>query len=196
MRGDERGGRHVLPAARHDAAALGEDDDVLEVYERRVIDERLDGAAAKVVPAHIPVFVPVFIPVFVCCPLLLWRRLRRSGHLSDVLGRCRRRRLLLRLGRRSSVSLFALSTACVFSAVADISFAIDCRTSETAGAACLHSGCAAADVLMARLMADSKPFISAVSSSRVVSGGPVSTEGPPPIGPRSAQQLTGRSSRV
>eukprot|EP00964_Phaeocystis_antarctica_P065440 scaffold39497_cov62-Phaeocystis_antarctica.AAC.1 len=87
---DEGGGRHVLPAARHDAAALGEGDDVVEVDERRVVHEGLDGAAAKEVPAH--------IPVFVCCrgPLLLWRRLRRGGHLSDALRRLRGRRLLLR----------------------------------------------------------------------------------------------------
>eukprot|EP00964_Phaeocystis_antarctica_P075173 scaffold46358_cov73-Phaeocystis_antarctica.AAC.3 len=45
-RGDEGGGRHVLPAARHDAAALGEGDEVLEVDERRVVDEGLDGVAA------------------------------------------------------------------------------------------------------------------------------------------------------
>eukprot|EP00964_Phaeocystis_antarctica_P058225 scaffold34525_cov56-Phaeocystis_antarctica.AAC.1 len=50
VRGDEGGGRHVLPAARHDAAALGEGDEVLEVDERRVVDEGLDGASAKVGP--------------------------------------------------------------------------------------------------------------------------------------------------
>ena len=64
----------------------------------------------------------------------------------------------------------------------DAAFASDCRISESIGGACRHSGCAATDVLRARLRADSTSFTSTVSAVSA-SGVPSDTEPAAPIVP-------------